>query len=87
MCPLASLRTPDLRHHVAQGSAWLAQSEEGTSTVALSYAAFEFRLAIERLGILYWAQLLDRPLEEQEIRVHLRRPKRQSISSLVIKRK
>ena len=34
----------------------------------LSYAAFEFRLAIERLAVHYWAELLSRPLEEKEVR-------------------
>jgi hypothetical protein len=68
MTSLALIRTPDLKHHVMQASAWLAQSSEGANTVALSYAAFEFRLAIERLGIHYWAELLSRPLEEKDFR-------------------
>ena len=73
MTSFATIRTPHLVHHVAQGSEWLAQADRGVNTVALSYAAFEFRLAIERLGVLYWAQLLDRPLEEQEIRSSFKR--------------
>jgi hypothetical protein len=43
-------------------------SGQGANPVALSYAAFEFRLAIERLGIHYWGELLSRPLEEKDIR-------------------
>jgi hypothetical protein len=68
MTSFALIRTPDLKHHVTQASAWLAQSSEGANTVALSYAAFEFRMAIERLGIHYWADLFSRPLEEKDIR-------------------
>ena len=66
--PLALIRTNDLKHHVTQGSTWLAQSSGGANTVALSYAAFEFRLAIERLGVHYWSDLLSRPLEDEDIR-------------------
>ncbi|HXL79269.1 MAG TPA: hypothetical protein VN951_00210 [Pyrinomonadaceae bacterium] len=67
MTSFALIRTADLKHHVTQASAWLAQSSGGANSVALSYAAFEFRLAIERLGIYYWAELLSRPLQEKDI--------------------
>lgn len=59
---------PDLAHHVRQGVAWLSASEEGERTAALSYAAFELRFALERLAIHYWTALLDRKLEEQDLR-------------------
>lgn len=59
---------PDLAHHVRQGVAWLSASAEGERTAALSYAAFELRFAVERLAIHYWAALLDRKLEEQDLR-------------------
>ena len=59
---------PDLAHHVRQAVAWLAASAEGENTAALSYAAFELRFAVERLAIHYWAALLDRKVEEQDLR-------------------
>jgi hypothetical protein len=57
-----------LAHHVHQGMAWLSTSNEGENTAALSYAAFELRFAVERLAVHYWATLLDRKLEEKELR-------------------
>ena len=68
MTSFALSRSPALDHHVTQGRAWLADSAEGANTAALSYAAFEFRLAIERLGVHYWLELLARPLEEKDLR-------------------
>lgn len=59
---------PELAHHVRQGAAWLSASGEGENTSALSYAAFELRLAVERLAVQYWAVLLDRQLEAQDLR-------------------
>ena len=53
-------RTVGLRHHIVQGAAWLQESDQGANTGVFSYAAFEFRLAIERLAVHYWAQLLGR---------------------------
>ena len=58
----------ELAHHVRQGVAWLSASGEGENTAALSYAAFELRFAVERLAVYYWATLLDRKLEEQDLR-------------------
>ena len=68
MKSIALRRSPDLKHHVMQGTAWLAQSTGGVNTTALAYAAFEFRLAIERLGVHYWVELLSRQLEEKDLR-------------------
>ncbi len=59
---------PELAHHVRQGVAWLSASGDGENTAALSYAAFELRFAVERLAIHYWAALLDRKPEEQDLR-------------------
>lgn len=56
-----------LNHHVVQGEAWLLASESGAQTAALSYAALEFRFAIERLAIHYWRQLLDRTPTDKEL--------------------
>jgi len=58
---------PELAHHIRQGVTWLSASAEGENTAALSYAAFELRFAVERLGIHYWATLLDRRLEERDL--------------------
>jgi hypothetical protein len=68
MPDLSTHHQPDLGHHVRQGVAWLAASAEGENTAALSYAAFELRFAVERLAIHYWAALLDRRPEEQDLR-------------------
>jgi len=59
---------PHLAHHIQQGTAWLSASEGSEKTAALSYSAFELRFAVERLAIHYWADLLDRRLEEQDLR-------------------
>ena len=58
----------ELPHHVHQGIAWLTVSAEGVNTAALSYAALEFRFAIERLAVQYWRVLLNRTLEERDLR-------------------
>lgn len=60
---------PDLAHHVRQGTAWLASSNDGENTAALSYAAFELRFAVERLAIHYWSALLNQRIEEKDLRV------------------
>lgn len=59
---------PELDHHFKQGVAWLSASAEGENTAALSYAAFEFRFAIERLALYYWIALLNRKVEEKDFR-------------------
>jgi hypothetical protein len=61
------IRNLNLMHHVNQGVAWLNVSAQGANTTALSYAAFEFRLAIERLAIHYWATLLNRKIETRDL--------------------
>ncbi len=67
MSALALSRTSNLRHHVDQGAIWLDKCDGGANTVALSYAAFEFRLAIERLAVHYWAQLLNRRPKAEDL--------------------
>ncbi len=59
---------PYLMHHVEQGMAWLGLTEGGTKTAAQSYAALEFRLAIERLAIHYWAILLGRRPNDADLK-------------------
>jgi hypothetical protein len=68
MSNVSTQHQPDLGHHVRQGEAWLAVSSEGENSAALSYAAFELRFAVERIAIHYWAALLDRKPEEQDLR-------------------
>ncbi len=65
---LKSCKT-DIYHHITQGSTWLQKSAHGMNTAILAYAAFELRLAIERLAIHYWVQLLGRKLEEKDLSV------------------
>lgn len=57
----------DQGHHVNQGAAWLATSHEGAHTVPLTYAAFEYRLAVERLAMQYLAAVRGRPPEAKDL--------------------
>lgn len=68
MTDISTRHQPGLEHHVRQGIAWLEVSNEGESTAALSYAAFELRFAVERLAVHYWASLLNRKPEENDLR-------------------
>lgn len=68
MADVSTQHNLDLAHHVRQGAAWLSASAEGENTAALSYAAFEFRFAVERLAVHYWASLLNRKPEENDMR-------------------
>lgn len=67
MAQLSLRHQSDLSHHIIQGSIWLAASVEGEETAALSYAAFELRLGIERLAVHYWASLLNRKPEADDL--------------------
>ena len=57
-----------LAHHVDQAEAWLSQSADGENTALISYAALEVRFAVERLAVHYWASLLGRKPEEDDLR-------------------
>lgn len=57
MIDIPDNRSTELRHHIDLGRQWLDASNGGTQTTLLSYAAFEFRFAIERLTVHYWLQL------------------------------
>lgn len=57
----------NLSHHITQGTSWLARSAEGEETAALSYAAFELRFGIELLAVYYWATLLNRKPEADDL--------------------
>jgi hypothetical protein len=60
-------RSLDLNHHVIQGGAWLDASESGAHSVPLSYAAFELRLAIERLAMQYLFDLRGWPSNDERL--------------------
>lgn len=52
-------RAFDIGHHVAQARAWLDASDNGRHAAAISYAAFEVRLAAERVCMQYYVKLVD----------------------------
>lgn len=54
MNPLSWKRDIAIDYHYKEGKAWIASSRRGKRCTALSYAAFEFRLAIERIEFQYW---------------------------------
>jgi hypothetical protein len=64
MPPLSSNQNSDLSYHYEEGKSWLAASNNGKNTTALSYAAFEFRLSIERIILQYWSGLVPGGAEE-----------------------
>jgi hypothetical protein len=68
MLPLSSQRNPSLNYHYEEGKAWLGHCNAGISTTALSYAAFEFRLAIERIVLQYWYALSPGGIEEKDLK-------------------
>lgn len=69
MTEIEAKRLPsDLGHHLRQGDTWLAMSAEGQNTAMLTYAAFEFRLGIERIAVSYWSTLLQRKVEADDFR-------------------
>src|SRR4051812_12554347 len=49
--PISLHREPGLPFHHAQGRAWLQASQMGANSTPVAYAAFEFRLAIERVAL------------------------------------
>jgi hypothetical protein len=60
-------RSIELSHHVVQGRAWLEACSEGAHSVPLTYAAFEFRLAIERPAMQYLGELRGRLPREEDL--------------------
>ncbi len=51
-------RNIEMNHFISQARGWLEQSEEGKHSVAISYAAFEIRLAVERICMQYYVKLI-----------------------------
>lgn len=89
MTELSLVHNNDLLHHIQQGSFWLNESAQGDNTAALSYAALEFRFAIERLAVHYWANLLGRKPESDDFKdiESFKRAERESTNSQATKRK
>jgi hypothetical protein len=58
MEPLSLDRQLGMMHFVSQARAWLERSEEGRHAIPLSYAAFELRLAVERICMEYYVKIL-----------------------------
>lgn len=67
MNPLSWKRSPEVNYHYEEGKAWLEQSERGKRCTALSYAAFEFRLAIERVIFQYWFNINDNKISNENV--------------------
>lgn len=61
------VRSADLRHHFDEGTKWLNASDQGENTIALAYAAFEYRLAVERIALHHWRDILGRSPTRQEV--------------------
>jgi hypothetical protein len=55
--PLSRSRHSELNYHYEEGAAWLAESDAGAHSTLIAYAAFEFRLGLERLAAEYWRRL------------------------------
>ena len=51
-------RNIEMSHFISQARGWLGKSEEGKHSVAISYAAFEIRLAVERICMQYYVKLV-----------------------------
>ena len=68
MNPLSWKRHPAVNYHYEEGKAWLQESKRGKRCTALSYAAFEFRLAIERIVFQYWLTINDNELNENNFK-------------------
>jgi hypothetical protein len=66
MPPLSLQRNPALNYHYEEGRAWLS-SYAPKNTTAITYAAFEFRLAIERIVLQYWSALIPGGIEEMDL--------------------
>ena len=67
MIPVSWNREKDLYYHFYEGKKWLIKSNEGTRSTALSYSAFEFRLALERIIFQYWYKLKEDNLVNKDI--------------------
>lgn len=67
MQPLSYQRNTEVDYHFKEGKAWLTKSAQGQNTTALCYAAFEFRLQIERIGLQHWSALKPGGIEGKDI--------------------
>jgi hypothetical protein len=62
-------RSVELTHHIKQAVRWLELSELGEKSTPLSYAAFEIRLATERLCMEYYFNLVSAQGEKPDSNV------------------
>ena len=67
MNPLSWKRNIAINYHYEEGKAWIANSRRGKRCTALSYAAFEFRLAIERIIFQYWYTINNNDINTENI--------------------
>lgn len=67
MQPLSYQRNAAVDFHFEEGKAWLEKGVQGQNTTALCYAAFEFRLQIERIGLQHWSALKPGGIEAKDI--------------------
>ena len=56
---LEPTRSFELGHHVSQARAWLDAVENRKNSAFVSYAAFEIRLAVERICMQYYVKLIE----------------------------
>lgn len=65
--PLSHTRRVDLSYHLAEAKAWLDTVAAPTDSTAIAYAAFELRLAIERIGLEYYRRIRGNVLDESDL--------------------
>ena len=67
MIPTSWNREKNIDYHYFEGKRWLSESHDGERSTALAYAAFEFRLALERIIFQYWYILKSDDLKDRDI--------------------
>jgi len=67
MIPTSWNREKNIDYHYFEGKKWLSKSHNGERSTALAYAAFEFRLALERIIFQYWYILKSDDIKDKDI--------------------
>jgi hypothetical protein len=62
-------RAGEIGHHFTQACHWLDGATSPLDTTAISYAAFELRLEIERIGVEYLQAVNGGRIEQDDVRV------------------
>ncbi len=62
-------RAGDVGHHFTQACLWLNGATSPADTTAVSYAAFELRLEVERIGVEYLKAVNGGRIEQDDLRV------------------